>query len=280
MTIESKLYIAVENTIANLTPVVTPAPEAELPATNLLDDRRNKVCRITGLADDAIAIKGGSATDYNYSCFAFWGWDFADDVTVRFRIFADDSQGGATMYDSTALSPHVTIPWGSMIPGVDPWGDVYTVAPPSLYIIFFDTVVGKSYQIDIDNPTAATVDMGLIFSGWAWTPSKNIDYGQATGWVDNSIHSRTSGGGLKTQAVDSYRRLSFSLTQMTKLDRETISHLLETAGKEGDILLSLDPNETTRELIENSMICRRVTNNRASRVAYELRSTSLEFEEI
>lgn len=279
MAIESQLYIGVENELANLTPVVTPAPVASLPATNLLDSRRNAVCRVTG-SPNPIAIKGGSSVDYTFGCFAIWGCDFASDVTVRYRVFAADAQGGATMYDSTALSPHITIPWGSMIPGIDAWGDVYSVATPSLYIIFFDAVVGKSYQIDIVNPTAASVDIGYIFSGWAWTPSKNIN-GQAVKWIDPSPQERTAGGGLRTSAQTAYRKLSFPLSQLTQLDAETISHLLQTANKDGVILLSLNPNEITRELIDTSMLCNRVSDNEIRRGSpFYQRTITLEFEEI
>jgi len=213
-------------------------------------------------------------------CFALWGWNFASDVTVRIRLYSEDGQTGSVVYDSTALTPHVIIPWGDMLYGPDPWGDVYTTAPPELYAVFFDEVVAKSYQVDIVNPTATSVDIGLIFGGWAWTPTINMDLGQWTDHIDDSKQTRTAGAGLVTQAVDSYKHIGWSLSRMPKTDRETLAHLLETAGKDSDILMSLDPTETTRELIENQMICRRVSNNRATRSGLSFRSTSVEFAEI
>lgn len=278
MAVEAKLHLCGSNALALITPSVSPTPVSALPASNLLDSKRGKVCRVT-TTPSSVTITGSSAVQYTANCLGLNGHNLDDDCQIRWRLFSGVSQGGATEYDSGTIDVNYIRPWGEYLPSVDPWGDYYAIGPVKLTSTVFDAVQFKSYQIDITNPNANDVDLGFLFGGWA--ASFLMSWGSSITHVDGSIHQRTAGGGLRTLNGNKYRRIEFSLDWLqTVQDRERLSDILETAGKGGDCFLSLDPTLTTQTRIENTMICRRMIDNKQTRVNAARNSSSFVFEEI
>lgn len=273
-----KLHIITSSDLDLLNLSETPAAEASLPIENLLDVNRGKFTRWTG-SPNPIVIKASrvSAGDpaFYASGFGFARHDFADDVTVRLRLYDQIDQLGSVVYDSTALTVATTIPWGVFVAGVDTWGASFTLGIPAIFSLFFPAVAYKSLQIDIVNPTATTVDIGRVYLGFAFVPSANFSYNSVIEWVDDSKHNRTDGGGLRTETVPAYRRFEIPLDWMTDVDRERFSWLLERVTKGGDMLISLDPNATGRESLENTMVCKRVVSNKFAQRHHNINTTKL-----
>lgn len=262
---------------------VTPAPEAELPIANMLDSRRGLIMRITG-TPDPITIKFTRAapdTSFFASGYALASHNFPDQTTARLRLWDDINQTGNVVYDSGAIETEIVIPWGSFLAGIDAWGDVYEVGSESIFSHWFDAVAYKSLQIDIDQPISAeeSIDIGRLFIGWAFVPTVNFSRGATITWVDKSIHNRSAGGGLRTENIQPYRKFDLDLNFMPITDRERLSHLLERSGKGGDMLISLDPTATGQTSLENTMICKRVIDNKISQHQFSRHSAKLSFEE-
>jgi hypothetical protein len=279
---ESKLHIVTSSDLDQLTLTESPSAEALLPIANVLNVDRGKLTRWTGspttVTITASRVSAGDSAFYA-SGFGIARHDFADDVTVRLRLYEGIDQTGAVAYDSTALTTATTIPWGVFIAGVDTWGATFSLGIPSIFSNWFDPVAYKSLQIDIVNPTATTLDIGRIYLGYAFVPTSNFSYGSVIEWIDPSKHNRTDGGGLRTETVPSYRRFEIPLDWMSDTNRERLSWLLERVTKGGDMLMTLNPNATGRESLENTAVCKRVVNNKFARRYNNINSTKLVLEE-
>lgn len=280
-----KFHLVTDSALDELSGTLSESPSAEasLPIANILDPDRSKLTRWTG-SPNPITITASRASSgdvaFYASGFGIARYDFADDVTVRLRLYDQIDQGGSLVYDSGALSVATIIPWGSFIAGVDSWGANYSLGIPAIFQSWWNPPVAyKSLQIDIVNPTATTVDIGRVYLGYAFVPSANLSYNTIIEWVDNSKHTRADGGGLRTESVQSFRRMEIPLDWMTDIDRDRFSWIMERVTKNGDVMISLDPNATGRESLENSGVFKRVNNNRFSSRFFNTNATRLILEE-
>lgn len=282
--VESKLHLVTVSDADAISIAASPSAEAALPAGNLLYSDREKIARWTG-APNPITLTGSRVSSddspYTASGFALGRHNFKNDVKIRLRLFDDIDQGGATVYDSGALDAGEIIPWGIMQPGVNGWAETYNLGTgtPAIFSHFFSPVNWLSYQVDITNPTASVVDIGRLMLGYAFVPSANFSWGSELEWVDPSTHSRAASGGLHTDLVDSYRRYRLPLDWLTDIDRDQLSEQLEKATKSSEMLVSLNPNATGRRRLENTMICKRVSNNSYVPTHFNNNQTVLEVEE-
>lgn len=281
---DSNLHIITSSDLDGLAVTTTPTAESSLPASNMLDPRRGLFMRVTGTPDPLVIkfTRSGGESAFYASGFALARHNFPTDTTARIRLYGDIDQTGSVVYDSGAVVTSVIVPWGSFLAGIDPWADAYTLGIPDIFAHWFDAVAYKSLQIDIDQPSGSEIaylDIGRLYIGWAFVPTVNFSRGAAIVWVDKSIHNRTAGGGIRTEGVVSFRRYELSLDFMPVSDRERLSHLLERVGKQGDMLITLDPEATGRTHIENTMVGKRVSDNKIAQIGPSTHAAKLIFEE-
>jgi len=278
--IDRNLHMILGNDLDDLTLSASPAPVATLPETNMQKQARGKIMRVNGTS---VAITANRPTVAAYaSGFGLARHNLKNSSTVRLRLYDDQNQTGNVVYDSTALSVGTPIPWGVMRAGIDTWGANYEddSGLPAIFSLWFDAVAYRSLQIDVSAPDNTDIDIGRLFMGWAFAPTVNFNYGSAFELIDNSKHTRTAGGSLRTENVEAYRRASVDLQWLTDIDRERLSHELAKATKGGDILLSLDPGLGGRLGLEQTMIAKRVNNSTFTPRFSNTNSTKLTFEEV
>jgi len=271
---DSNLHLVPYSDWDGLTITVTPAAESDLPIENLLDPNAT-ITRISG-SPDPITIKGSNTTDLLAGGFALAKHNLPENTTIRVRLYADINQTGTIVYDSTAISIVPVTPVG-----FDAWDDIYPLTLPNTFSVWFTNVTYKSFQVDIDQPASpiAIIDIGRLFLGFAFTATVNFSKGASIEHVDKSIHKRTGGLGIRTLSMAPYRKFDISINHMPLSDREQLLELLERYGKGRDMLISLDPMATNRISVENTMIAKRISNNKVVHIGPSIFSQKLTFEE-
>jgi len=232
------------------------------------------------------AVSGGAVTQFTLSTANADG-----NVVEGVAVTQTSTTGSGINFSLTpdednvtgALLTSVTIPWGAFLAGIDPWADAYTIGIPNIFAHWWAPEVAyKSLRVDIDQPEGSEIgyiDIGRLYIGWAFVPSVNFARGVSIEWVDPSKHNRTAGGGIRTENIMPYRKFDFDLNFMPVSDRERLSYLLERVGKGGDMLISLDPTAEGRSGIENTMVAKRIVNNKISQLSQSISATKLVFEE-
>lgn len=237
---------------------LSPAAVNSLPATNMQRQGRGRISRVLG---SNLTIRANVvATTANG--FAIANHNLENTGVVRVRLYDGENQTGNMVYDSGAQPIATLIPWGVMRPGLDPWGYSYdSVGMPKIFSLWFELTAYRSIRIDIESPTNDYIDIGRLFIGTAFVPSKNYNWGNELEWVDKSEHTRTAAGSLKTKQVKAYRRFTYQLSHLNNEERERLSYDLERRTKAGDVLICLNPAATGRTALEQTMIAKRVNNN-------------------
>lgn len=248
----NKIAFVLDNKADDGSLLATPSPVATLPVSNLKKTNRSYVFRTTSTADQSIT--GNLAGGQPLSAFVLSRHNITG--TVRLRLYPQNYQQGTVLYDSTALSAIDPLPWGSFVWGTNEWGLPYNDGLPDNYVLFFDSVLCASFQIDIVDASNADgyFEVNRLFLGQATQVTYNMSWGASLKWEEDTKQIRTDGGTLYSEPSLPYRKLKFNLQWLTEDDRAFISEKLRTVGKRKDIFVSAYPDNTDAKFNEYSFV--------------------------
>lgn len=265
MSVPDRFHISWENDIDQFTIVSDVAAESAYPLTNMQNANANEWTVFDMTSDTTIQLTGTSATERSATCAAIHNHNLPSDATARWRFFSGESGGGTTEYDSTALQVPHTIPWGSIIAGVDSLGGYFEDEDglKTHFSVWFDTIQYKSWQLDLSVPTPTddTVKIDKLWIGFAYCPEFGPEFGTQSIIVDPSQHFRKPGGGMDTVIEPAYRSFVTDFRGTKNAERHVMRNILMRAKKGGDLLISFDPNDARSQGYELTSIYRRTSNS-------------------
>lgn len=264
MTVPNRMHLSWNNDIGEYTIASDVAAETAYPLTNMQNGNANDPTVLDMTADTAVVITGSDATERTATCFAIHNHNMPADNTIRLRLFDAVSQGGTTVYDSAATQVPHTIPWGSSIAGVDPYGSYFEALGnmKTHFSLWFDSVAYKSFQIDIAATTSTdnTLSIDKLWLGFAYAPEYGPEHGTNSTQQEDSQHQRKPGGGMETIEGHSRRILQILFRGVENYERHVIRNILDRSKKGGDLLITMDPNDARSQNYERTSIYRRTSN--------------------
>lgn len=264
----------------------TVAAETAYPLTNCQNANANEKAVIDMTGETTVSITDTDSPDVAraINCASAHNHDFPDGTTLRLRIYPEINQGGTAVYDSTATATDHDIPWGSVIAGLDGvegnFEEEGHMKPH--FSLWFEAVEGKSFQIDIANASGFTNDqlsIDKLWLGFAYAPDDGPVFGYGSELADDSEHQQKPGGGMETVEHDVRRSLALEFKGVKNSERHVLRHILDKAKKGGDLLITMDPNDTKSMNYELTSIYRRMNNNQWIAQHYNWNSFGLALEE-
>lgn len=265
MSVPDQFHISWQNDIASYTLAADATVETAYPLTNAQSQGANEPAVLDMTGETAVAITGSSATTRTATCFAMHNHTAPDGTTVRLRLYAGEGQTGTVMYDSTATDVMHNIPFGSIIAGIDAIeGNFEDEGQMKAHFsLWFESVEYKSFQVDIANAGGFTNDLlqiDKLWLGFAYCPTYGPEHGWGATQLDDSIHQRKPGGGMDTVPGISRRVLNLDFKMLENSERHVLRHILDRAKKGGDLLITMDPNDTKSQNYETTSIYRRTSD--------------------
>ena len=88
-----------------------------------------------------------------------------------------------------------------------------------------------------------------------------MEYGYESELRDNSIHLDKPGGGMETIEFEARRYLRLNMQGVSNAERHVIRNIFDRAKKGGDLMITIDPNDTNSKNYDGTSIYRRLSNN-------------------
>jgi len=283
------LAAAVKNSsgvYAAVTLASTVAAESAYPLTNCQNANANEPTVIDMTGETTLSITDTDSPDVlvSINCFALHNHNFPDGTTARFRVFDAINQGGTTVYDSAAIDTDHTIPWGSIIAGIDPVEGNFEEEGhmKTHFSKWFDTVQCKSFQLDITNAAGFTNDqlsLDKLWIGFSYATADGPVFGYGSEMANDSEHQSKPGGGMETVEHDVRRSLVLQFKGVKNAERHVLRHIFDRARMGGDLLITMDPNDVKSMNYELTSIYRRMNSNRWNAQHYNWNNMGLALEE-
>jgi len=287
MALANKILIGWKNILTQMTLSSTLTAETAHPLANVVSQTKGLPARWDMTGQTALAIKGTSATEFAMTGMIMKGHNLASDSTGRLRIFAGESQTGDVVYDSDNVDGadkiHTIRPWGEMIAGYDPWGGFYddTSNLDPVYSLAFETIKGKSFQLDLDIPTPtnniAEIDKLALF--FAWTPDYNYEFGSPVTIEEDTEQSTTVAGGIYSVRRPCRRVLRPDFALMGDRYRDRLMAILDERQMVGDMYVILSPTATGFSKVQGTSIFKRVSEASYTHLMFNGSDVPLQFRE-
>ena len=216
---------------------LTASSEASgFPASNLKNPFRSKVWRTAGATAGTanLVINHGSAKAVTVVALIGYNWTSAPG-TLTFEANATDSWGAPSFSQALTFAAN---PTANGNPG-----------------IIVKTFASQSYQYNrlnvIYSPgtTPTDWDLGRIFVGTYFQPTKSFSRSHQGSIVDPSYISRTIGGQDHIDTIAKYRTMDFNCQLTTQAQWELYQTMINNVGINKDLLISFDydnePDEMT-----------------------------------
>ena len=184
---------------------------------------------------------------------------------MQLVLYPDESQGGTAEYDSTATEVEHSIPFDSIILGVDQLeGSFESINNLTTnFSLWFDSVVYKSGKIVITNDDGFTDDLLQVdkcYLAIAYCPEYGPEQNVRSTGIDGSEHRRKPGGGMDTVQREVRRALDMNFKFVENAERHVLRNILGRAKMGGDLLITLDPNDAMSWKYETTSIYRRMND--------------------
>lgn len=280
MSLTNSIHISWRNRLADYTLAADVSVESAYPLTNCQNQIANQWTVFDMAGETTVAITGSGADFIPVNCFAMHNHSAPPGTTLRLRLYEGTGQTGAVLYDSDNDNDgdHQVgnkVPFGSLIAGVDGLGSAFEdegrLKPH--YSLWFDVVQCRSWRIDITNASGFTDDVLRVDKFWLGY-AYGLRYGVNNGWefsqVNEAEDRRKPGGGLDTLEDCERRALSMQWSPYSLENDElhTLLHLLNRAGRGGDLLVTLDPNDIRSKRYLTTSIYKRTGSKLAFTAAY------------
>ena len=267
-----------------------------LTAANLLTDIKSEVWRSIGTSA-TLTLAWPVAEMVGMVALPFCS--LTASATIRVRGYSD---GGATLLFDTstfytasngAAAGQTAVIDKTAAPFVPPtiwdWGLVplnvnsYAHAGAATGAVWFAPYAVKTIRIDIydaSNPLGY-IEAGRIVVGNYWSPSYNAEVGVVLTAHDDSKHTRTDAGELRTDRGAQYKGVALNLQLMPPADRNQLWNIVRGNGMARPVYLSLMPESTDSSEEQTFQFHGKLTKNAG--LTYQFvgaTSSQLELEEI
>lgn len=209
-----------------VTMTVSPAAVATLLVTNLQNQTRARLWRSTSAA--AQTIYGDWASNQTLSSVVLARSNLSTGAELTLKLYSGAGQSGSLLYDSTAQTKTGNLDWGYRDFG---WWFTPTSGVRSFSLKVDDTANDDGY-----------VEASRLVLGTYFEPVRNMSYGLALDWKEDSKQERTEGGTLRTDGKSPFRGWSFHLGRLTETERASILSIARNVGVRDDLYLSCFPD--------------------------------------
>lgn len=243
MSVPNSFHISWANDLVGLTLASSIEAASALQLSNVQSKIPDLVAEfdMTGETTIAITDVGSPNVIRKAGCFAVHNHNIPVGATVRLRLYSAINQGGSVVFDES-----VTVPDPEQLkPHVSLW---------------FDESEYKSFRIDITNAGGFTDDQLYIDKLWlgeTFCPTYGPEQGWGSTLVDTSEHQQKPGGGVETIEGVIIRTQDLFFPVVEDTERTTLRRILTAATKGGDLLTSMDPNDSRGLKLETTSIFRR-----------------------
>lgn len=223
-----------------VTPAIGTTVETTLPIINMQKYSNSRVARFT--TPDETKINGNFVSLKNINSFVIWRNNLSTQATIRLVLFASDNQTGAVVYDSGTVQAIESKALNELDWGIDELGaSSYSGFKPVNSVLWFDPVVVKSFQLTIIDEALDFIDIARIYCGLYFETAINMAYGASSGWIDNTINTRTAGASLWSDVSKKFRFVKFDLKNLTEGERGKAMQSFNIASKSTDFFISCYP---------------------------------------
>ena len=286
MAVTRNVHFVFINDYDNMTLTLT--EPATLPISNTQLNGRSNTCLVPGTTFNLLANLDGGEQDVGGVSIV--RHNLTDSAVVNFKFYDGANATGALVLETNAgLVPIGDVDtWGA--PDNNLWGTgspllVWGSDPeinegiPKAFTEWFDEITARSMEIEITATGNVDIEIGRIVLGKAFETIVNAAYGQSLEWTKESTQVRTAGGTLRTEEIDSNRRIELQFQELTPDETTELSKNLLISGEAGEILITLDPLTTGRQSNEETVLAKRTSPNKQVRAFFNTNTTSLAFEE-
>jgi hypothetical protein len=211
-----------------------------LKVSHLKTDIKSQVWRTELPFGEIIAIWNNAET-INFIGLPFT--NLTKSASVRVRGYTNISDA-LPVFDTTSISciPYSNTDdfgWEINSPGVDNFG----IGGAVYASLCFAGGSVKKVIIninDLSNPSGY-IESGRLILGKYWELENNPDFGLQMGFVDTSNHERNDAGDLMTQIKTRYKKMSFSLNNLSPADRLKLMRIMRGNGMAVPIFIALYP---------------------------------------
>lgn len=246
----ANMRVIADNVALVASSLTSATTEATLPLTNMLNDRKSRVARSTGVN---WSFEVNFSVDTLVKAVALAFTNLTPLATMRVRGYASSSATvGVTtaLFDVTAAlccpAKLSTVRQDGLsnpaLFGVNGFSQGYH----SYAVRWFEGGTVRKIAIDISDSTnpAGYLEASRLIMGTYWSPQYNPDYGLQMVTQDTSKSERTDGSDSLTDRGIRFKRMSMNLSQMQSADREAFYDLLALHGTSRPLFISVFPEDS------------------------------------
>lgn len=242
--------------------VTLPGPVDGLPATNLINRDRYKICRVIpsgGEIDIYVVLEESQSV----GAIGVFGLNLSSAATAQCRLISGSSEI-----------------WDSGVASIYPSGAGFTLPKMNRSLIWW---ADENYTIDqiwiTLTDTEDYFDISRIAFGAKWSPEFNPEYeGVQWSWRNTAEYYRTQGSTGRASPRDAYRRVRWQMQHLSELQRNQLALYLQQAGQ--SMMISQHPGIGGQLEYENQMLCHLVDTQDLIPVYASAWATALTFEEV
>ncbi len=240
----------VSNNAANRASVSASNTSGSLVASNMLTESKSEIHRSTGTSVTYTLTWASSET---IGCIALPCTNLSSTATVTVTL---KDSGGATIVTSGSVTA---------VPGynLDTTGVTFNVNQFAYGLFSKVAVWFTSQPTNVRSCTIAIVDTSnssgfiecsKIVAGPYWEPEFNIQNGVQFTITDGSTVSRTNAGESVADRGFIYEKISFNFSLLPEADKSDLVKILKNVGTYKNFLVSLFPDHSVAEIIQESLV--------------------------
>lgn len=242
----------VYNNIADRATLSASTTSGALGVSNLKTEIKGQVHRSTGTS---VTITATWDSNQAVGCVAIPAINLSSSATVQVLLYSDTA-ATVQIFSSGTLSPIPVRTYSNWPQGIDVNSFYYDgVVKLVTWITSKPTNVRacKIILTDASN-TKGYIDSARLVIGDYWSPTYNFQSGVTYEAVDNSTVSRTEAGDMLANRRYQYDKLTFNFAILPETDKASLSRILKDVGTSKNFLLSLVPEYTDKETVQDYTI--------------------------
>jgi hypothetical protein len=230
----------VYNNVANNSTISASETAGTLVADNLLTDSKSAVWRSTGTSA-SLTLEWVAPQLVAMAALAYTS--LTSTATMQVQCFTNISDS-TPVFDTGAQLAAPYQPLGTWAWGTQPLGvNAFSYGGSSYATSWFGVLAITKMiisLIDADSPSGY-IECGRMICGNPWTVGVNVDWNPTWTMQDSSKHERNDAGDLLTNVGQRSKKISFSLGNLSPVDRNQMMNILRGNGLPGPLFFSMFP---------------------------------------